>query len=979
MAGIVLAGGRRHAVRLEKQAWRASIRATRQADISGGSRAMPGCRPAAQAISVTIIRTSLQMSHDGFTKLVRGLLEGVVSINYSHQESSMLKRTTLAKSLLLAFSGTVAVSTGGVVFAQTAPAQELQRVEVTGSRIKRVDTETASPVQVITRDQIDRSGAKSVSELLTSVPASNTGSFNENAVASFTPGAAGVSLRGLGAQATLILINGRRVAPFGFAQGGQTTFVDVNSIPLEVVERVEILLDGASAIYGSDAIGGVVNVILRKDFSGFQISGSLGTSSERDANSRNISLTIGKGSMASDGYNIFANVTHEGQDPVKANQRDLTRTADFRRFGLLDLRSSYSYPGNLYAASGVAGGAFLGAMPGCTPLSEAGAATNGRCVYQGTDHQDIIAKTSRDTLFVAGSLTLGGGFELFGDAVAGRTKYEAESPSYSSSTYFSTGTLPQAYIPLPVGHPQNPSATDPVALRYRFADVAHVTAVQSDTQRAAFGIRNRDLSGWDVESGILYSHSKTKVTTTGLLNDSVLTDEVLDPSTGMARNSFIFGNPGLNDPGLMSRLYPTLRDLGTTSTASFDVRGSRELFQLPAGPLQIAIGAEVRHEKYTSTPDALTASGALSVLGASASGGSRSISALYAELSIPILKDLEGSIAGRYDKYSDFGSTTNPKVGLKYKILPNLAVRATYAEGFRAPAITETTQTPSRGFYSGIRDPQLCATPDPANPNCDLSLEALFSSNPALKPERSKSTTVGLVFEPLDNLSIAFDVYKIKRRNEIASIDPDYLLAHEGEYPGYVIRKADGTIDSLNLQYTNLGSTQVMGYDVDVKSSFNVGELGKLAINASYDALPHYDVANVKDAPEVNYAGTYQQPKERWKLGLALDRGPWRGNVTFNYSGGFLRAFTPSDLTCPYDASGTNQPELCSVKHWLTADVFVGYKGFKNWDFGLSIKNLFNQSAPLDERLVTRYTAFNSQFYNQSGRYFTLGAKYTFW
>ena len=859
-----------------------------------------------------------------------------------------------------------------------APVQVLEKVEVTGSRIKRIDAETSSPVQVITRDQIDRSGAKSVSELLSSVPASNVGSFNENAVASFTPGAAGVSLRGLGAQATLILINGRRVAPFGFASGGQTTFVDVNSIPIEVVERVEILLDGASAIYGSDAIGGVVNMILRKDFTGAQIAAGMGISSHSDAASRDFSVTAGKGSMASDGYNFFANLTHEGQDALKANQRDMTRTADFRRFGLTDRRSSYSNPGNLYVASGTAGGAFLGPMAGCTPLSEAGAATNGQCIYQGTDHQDIVAKTSRDTLFLAGSATLGGGFELFGDAVIGRTKYEAEGPSYSSASYYSTGTLAQAYIPLPVGHPQNPSATDTVALRYRFSDVAQTTAVQSDTQRAVFGVRNRDLAGWDLESGVLYSHSKTKVTTTGFLNDSVLANEVLDPDTGMARNTFIFGNPSANDPALMSRLYPTLHDLGTTSTASIDVRGSRDLFQLPAGAMQIALGAEFRRESYTSTPDDLTASGALSVLGASSASGSRSISALYAELSIPILKNLEASLAGRYDRYSDFGSTTNPKVGLKYKVLPNLALRATYAEGFRAPAITETTQTPSRGFYDGIRDPKLCPTQDPTNANCDLSIEAFSGANPALQPERSKSMTAGIVFEPTDNLSIALDLYKIKRRNEIAAIGPDYLLAHESDYPGYVVRNADGTIDHLNLQYTNLGSTEVSGYDVDIKSSFNLGEVGKLSVNVVYDALPHYFVADVKDAPEVNYAGTYQQPKERWKLGLALDRGPWRGNLTFNYSGGFLRAYTPADLSCPYDASGTNQPELCSVDHTFTMDVFVGYKGFKNWDLGLSIKNLTNQPAPLDERFVARYTAFNSQFSNQLGRYFTLGAKYTF-
>ncbi|MEO8056996.1 MAG: TonB-dependent receptor [Burkholderiales bacterium] len=891
----------------------------------------------------------------------------------------MLKRTMLAKSLLLAFSGTVVVS-GGTAFAQTTPTPtgELQRVEVTGSRIKRIDAETASPVQVITRDQIDRSGAKSVSELLTSVPASNTGSFNENAVASFTPGAGGVSLRGLGAQATLILINGRRVAPFGFASGGQTTFVDVNSIPIEVIERVEILLDGASAIYGSDAIGGVVNLILRRDYAGVQISGDLGTSSESDANRRTISLTAGKGSMASDGYNIFANLSHTGQDSVSANRRELTQSADFRRYGLLDLRSSYAYPGNLYVPTGATGGAFIAPVAGCTPLNEPGAATNGRCIYQATDHQDVIAKTSRDSLFVAGTVDLGRGFELFSDAVISRTKYAAESPSYSSSTYYSTGTLNNTYIVLPVGHPNNPSATDEVGIRYRFADVPHMTEVQSDTQRAVFGVRNRDFAGWDVESGFLYSHSNTKVITTGLLNDSVLFDGVLDPDTGKARNTFTFGNPAANDAGLMGRLYPTLRDTGTTSTSSLDARGSRELFQLPAGPLQVALGAEVRREKYLSTPDPLTASGALSVLGASSSEGSRTISALYAELSVPILKNLEASIAGRYDHYSDFGSTTNPKFGLKYKVLPNLALRATYAEGFRAPAITETTQTPSSGFYSGIRDPQLCPTPDPANANCDLSLQTFFGSNPNLKPERSKSMTAGIVFDPTDDLSIALDFYKIKRRNEIAGIDPDYLLAHEADYPGYVVRKADGTIDYLNLQYTNLGSTRIWGFDIDIKGRFNLGELGKLTVNAAYDQLPHYYVANVKDAPELDYAGTYQQPKERWKLGFALDRGPWAANLTFNYTGGFLRAFTPSDLSCPYDEAGTNRPELCSVKSWLTTDVYLGYKGFKNWDLGLTIRNLTNRAAPLDERQVTRYTAFNSQFHNQLGRYVTVGAKYTF-
>lgn len=861
--------------------------------------------------------------------------------------------------------------------AQAQGTQALERVEITGSRIKRVNAETQSPVQVITREQIERSGATSVTEVLKSIPANNAGAFDENAVASFTPGAGGVSLRGLGAQATLVLINGRRVAPFGFASGGQQTFVDINSIPLETVERIETLLDGASAIYGSDAIAGVVNIILRKDYSGLMISGSAGQSSYSDAASGSVSLTFGKGSLASDKYNVFANVAHNQRDPVKANERPTTASSNFGRFGLRDLRSTYAYPGNLFT---LPGGAVPvgGTLAGCTPLVEPKAAANGLCVYQGTDYQDIIAKTQRDSLFLSGVVDLGGGVELFSDLSLSRTKYLAESPSYSSGTYgpspAGTGTLPTTYIILPVGHPQNPSASD-VALRYRFMDVLHNTTVQSDTQRLVFGGRAL-VAGWDAESAMMYSHSKTGITTTGLLNDSVLLNEVLD-ADGKARPTFIFGNPAANDSGLMSRLYPTLRDQGTTSTTSLDIRGSRELMQLDAGSLSLAVGLETRREAFESTPDALTASGALSVLGASSSNGSRTVNAAYAELAIPITKSIEASLAARTDRYSDFGAATTPKLGFKWKALPNLALRGTYAEGFRAPALTELTQSPSRGFLTGIRDPKTCADPsDVTNANCSLSVEAISGSNPNLQPEKSKSVTAGVVFEPADDFSVTFDAYKIKRKDEIASIDIDYLLANEAQFPGYVTRNAAGEIDHVNLQYTNLGSTEVWGYDIETKTTVNAGEYGKFNFVVAYNKLPRYLVASVKDAPEIDFAGTYQQPKERYKFGVNYDNGPWASTITWNYVGGYLRAFSPTDLSCPYSGGSSG---LCSVPSWMTADLFVGYRGIKNLSLGLTVNNIDNRGAPIDERKATRYTLFNSSYHNQLGRYVTLNGKYTFW
>jgi iron complex outermembrane receptor protein len=394
----------------------------------------------------------------------------------------IFRRSLIARAALVALAGPLLLPSAQAQDAPAAPAaapaSTLNRVEVTGSRIKRVDAETPAPVQVITREQIDRSGVTSVAEALKRLPAGNVGAFNENTVASFTPGAAGVSLRGLGAQATLVLIDGRRTAPYGLAANGQQTFVDVNTIPLEMVERIEVLLDGASAIYGSDAIGGVVNIILKKDYTGTQLAAGFGLTSRSDGQSKRLSFTVGRGSLAADNYNFFANITHEDQASVKASRRPNTRTADYSRFGLDDTRSEYSYPGNLYDYDT---GDFISPMPGCTPVSD-GSDLNGRCVLQRVRYADIQAKAQRDSLFLGGTLELSGGVELFGNLSVNHVKARLDDVGYSTATYASTGTLPYDVITLPPGHPSNPYPAslypNGVDLRYRFADVPQSAEIE---------------------------------------------------------------------------------------------------------------------------------------------------------------------------------------------------------------------------------------------------------------------------------------------------------------------------------------------------------------------------------------------------------------------------------------------------------------------------------------------------------------------
>ncbi|HEX4234407.1 MAG TPA: TonB-dependent receptor [Caldimonas sp.] len=842
---------------------------------------------------------------------------------------------------------------------------------MTGSRLRRTDAETPSPVQVITRDVIARLGAVSLNDVLQGLPANNTGAFNEaDTVNNY--GAAAVSLRGLGPGSTLVLINGRRVAPFGFTGGA--TFVDLNQIPVSAIDRIEVLLDGASAIYGSDAIAGVVNVILRRDFRGVDLSAGYGRSTHGDATQREASITTGVGDRSSDGYNVFATFSHADQDPVKATARWHSRTADYRGFGLGDFRSSYAYPGNLYSADN---STFLQPLPGCATTGEAGSALAGRCVYDPANDSDLIVGSRRDALFVAGSAGIAGGFELFGDAIFNRNVFQAQHSSFGSATYFSTGTLAQPFIPLPVGHPQNPYPFD-VALRTRFADEPLFVTPTTETTRIVAGMRHHELAGWDVESALLWSDSRTRTKTTGVIRDSVLAGEVLDAG-GQASAAFQFGNPAANDPALMERLYPTLVDTGRTSTASFDVRGTREIFTMPSGAAQLAVGVELRRESYSSAFDPLTTAGDISVIFGNTAAGQRTIASTYGELSLPLAKALEASIAARVDHYSDFGTSTNPKVGVKWKASPAVALRATYATAFRAPSLSETTQLAVGTGFAIVRDPVTCPVPDPSNPNCELAVQAISGGNPALRPERARSATAGVILEPWRDTSFTVDAFRIDRRDQIAYIDPTFLLTNESLYPGYVVRNADGTIDHLNLQYTNLASSRVWGVDVSGRARTTVADIGRVGVEGSYEWLPHFWLAQTSDAPMLDYAGTYTQPKSRARVALTFDRGAWQSALTFNYTGGYLRASSPSDLSCPYDASGSNRPELCSVKSWQTVDLFVGYRGVPNLELGFLIQNIDNVQAPFDERQVLGpFTAYQSAFQSAVGRFFKLTATYAF-
>lgn len=862
---------------------------------------------------------------------------------------------------------------------QTEP-DPLLRVEVTGSRIKRIDAETASALQVISRADIERSGATSVTEVLRQVPAGNSGGYDAEGTPTQAFGSAGISLRGLGAGSTLTLINGRRVAPFGF---GSASFVDTNAIPLAAIERIEILLDGASAIYGADAIGGVVNIILRKNYEGVEAALTGGTSAYHDANNHGASLSWGRGKLATDGYNWMLNLSHRASSPFLANARPRTANADFRRFGLSDRRSSYA--SNAYVASGYYGTTFLGPVGNCTPVADASSTLNGRCTNDNTASVTLQSKYQKDTLYSAATLRLDGGAEAFADLTLARSRQDSTSFSYGTDSYgaYTSDLVDKygkygnpaggniAYLLLPAGHPQNTFGKT-VAVRYLFNDVPSTVSSISKNARLTLGLR-ATLGAWDTEAALMVSRSHTGTGYRGYIQDAVLTGEVLD-ADGLVRNSYILDNAGANDAGLMARLYPALNNVARTSTSSIDWRANRELMQLDGGALAVAVGAELRREYFDAQPDPLFTSGAITLFGMTGSTGSRNVAALYGEVAAPLLKSVELNLAARADRYPDFGSAFTPKLGLKWKPANALALRSTYSEGFRAPSLPEVNTGTTNG-YTKIQDPKLCPDFVAGNVNCERYVAYSSGQNPDIKAEQSKNLTLGFVLEPLPRWSLSVDAYQIKRRNELATIGTAYLLDHEAQYSDRIARSAiTGQIEHLNLMTANLARTSTRGLDLDMRGSVSLGAAGRVVVGLSGNRMFSFKEISTPDGDQVETSGYYLKPKTRAHASLDWDLGPWSAGVNWAYTGRYLVKSTP-DASCPYQAA---TPWYCEVHGSLSTGVHLSYRGIRKLTLGLTVQNLANKEAPFDASRLAYLMGYNTAYHNQLGRYVQLNASYAF-
>jgi iron complex outermembrane receptor protein len=875
------------------------------------------------------------------------------------------------------------------------PEPKAEKIEVTGSNIKRIDAESASPIQVITADEIKRSGKQTVTEILRALPSAGAGGLNDLTGANgFSSGASTVSLRGLGSAATLVLLNGRRIAPYGLADPnfGQSASVNLDAIPLDAVERIEILKDGASAIYGSEAIAGVVNIILRKDFKGAMLSVRGATNSKGLYNTSTISGSAGWGDLAKDRYNLFINSEVFSRERVSFRDAEdfLNRTeyATSTRYRTGQRAfSSYAPQLNLYPAVVFdptnLSNAFIYSGSGSRSANAcpAGQQRPGEtvCRYDVWQDSEIVPKSDRASVFARGTFDLSDTTSLFAEAGLNqiKTKYVG-SPQVAGDfgSWFASATNTIVNIPevLPPNHPNNPTG-DYVGYRYRFSDVGQTGAdVKSDTVRFFVGGKTT-FGTWDFDAGALYNQNKTDVVATNQIRRSVLTNAIL-------QGTYNFANPSMGRV-TAAQLRVDSKDTSKSSFSILDLKASTEFGDLPGGKIGFAGGVEYRREDRAATPDVLKTTGEIVGYGAASADGNRNVTSVFTELRLPWLKNVEMQLAGRTDRYSDYGRSTIPKIGLAWAVNPSLKLRGTYAKGFRAPSLTEITKS-SVSAFTYVTDPIKCVNGD--ENQCFQPIGLLIQANPNIQPETAKSSTAGFVFDISKEISLSVDYYFIDRRNEINILSLTDILNNERSsdprYRGRVVRgvpapgEALGDIQVIRTGFINVGRTSTRGVDFDLRSRFSLGEYGRLSTTALVSYTDEYKISGGDREPFVSLNDYRDYPRVRASIANSWETGSWTNTLTARYFSGF-RSFSsgdPAGATCQDSAPSSVYIGFCRVTEQVTFDVGTEYRGIKNLVLSATVQNVTN-ARPSGDPLAR---PVNLDWFQPYGAYLTLGARYTF-
>jgi iron complex outermembrane receptor protein len=852
-----------------------------------------------------------------------------------------LKSMPFAISCAIASGALLAVPAMAQAQDSAAP-QQVQRVVVTGSLISRTDTETPAPVQVLTAQDIQRSGKTSIGELLNDLAANGQGTLGSGFSGAFANGAQGVSLRGLTVGATLVLVDGHRIAPYPLSDDSQRSFVDVSNIPFDAIDSIEVLKAGASSTYGSDAIAGVVNIKLKKNLTGTRFSAETGTTQHGGGDTHKASFSTGIGDLDNDGYNAFITAEWRRQGDIKTSDRDqfMWDNADWRSRGGNDLR--VGAPSSINSFLTTANSPFLYNPAGAGGVKNAAnfqfldpSACNytkymaGGCTVRDTT-TNIQPATENINVMVGLTKKLNNDWELAfkgsmfqrnsinnrGSSYPTTGTFGSFMPSYSPTTvpgYTSLnngvlvtqiGRVPSTLIPATASYNQLGA---PARLYGFIPGVDPVTTIDNTAKTTRFALDlHGSAYGWDVNAAAGVTETKLDLKYSGYIDRLALYNAIFNGSW----------NPvGGNAPALVDQISPRFSNSLDSKLNYIDLVGSRELMQWGAGP--VALGAGVHwHKRQQNAPAAsLTANGQVANTSAFVIGDETN-SAIFAELQATPIKNLEVGVSSRYDHFDTYGNSYTPAAKFKWSPSKMFGVRGTFARGFRAPNPAEVGNAGSFFTFNAINDPILCKdghqyTAGNVPSSCGMNPPYVQVTSKDLSPEKSKSYTLGIIVEPLKGLNATLDYYKIEVRNQIVtaagndpSFSPDFVRGPAtpvdiatGVGTGTTVgTPAVGPIIYAKSPYINLGGTKTSGIEADVGYRWRLSnDMGLVHANLSASHTftyiteaaggVTYELAGTQGPPVVS--GATGSPKDRAQFTLGWNRGPLDMTATMNYTSSF--------------------------------------------------------------------------------------------
>lgn len=873
---------------------------------------------------------------------------------------------------------------------------QIEAFTVTGSNLKRSDGENSLPVTRVDSDEIALIGAQSVADILQAVPQVEASVGNIGAAATGPNDAGGdtasVNLRGLGDGNTLVLLNSRRLSVNGIAPNTPpVVFVNVNQIPAGAIERIEILRDGASAVYGSDATGGVINFLLKKNYAGTEVRARYGAANGGYDES---TATVAAGRAFNAGrtqLNFFASFYR--RDALSAFDRRYAADADKRPLVAEPFASNASVNGrnssgpygrfsriNAYNADGTVASAttfFMQAPTGGGAGADFVTGAGPTATYNSQIDKQLLADVRRTNVFATATQALTPKIELLGEL----SYYYAQSHNQASASPISgnntlTGSdnviVPASNYYNPFGTRLNPSAPRDVLIRnYRPVELGPRTFdVDLDSYRVLLSLQGRASDSWTWETGALYMESLTKDFQGGLISQSKFNAQ-LALSTSDAFN--VFGGPNVNAPAVVDRVRIVDWTRGTGALTLFDAKATGNVFEIWGGPIGVAAGAEYRNEElrerngpYGLADDVIAISGQIDVT------ARRDVYAGYAEVSFPFvgsknrrdyLNRFEIDVAARYENFGKF-SATKPKLAAQLTTFPGWLFRASSGEGFRAPSVAQLFQPARTLRFTQLLDaarqyPSGGVIVTPEDAATSFSKRVSNGGNPALQPENSRSWNLGTVIEPrmLKNFSVGVDYWGIRQDDRIDIADPQGELdkdnrawrASQGANPNVqrTPRTADdiakgipGALFSINGVYQNLGRRDVQGYDLFAEYAWHSAEIGRLRLRAEASCYLKFRDTDINGVATERIRQT-GNPRWRETASLLWSKSAWNAGLFARYVGDYESSSTLVSAGRPF-----------VVASWTTLNVNVGYRFvrgvLRDSTVVVGANNLFDRDPPLN-------------------------------